>query len=236
MEEPAVPVGPVHHRGNAELMAQVVHFVCIFRRIRILQIIGPTEVFNLDRTCRNAIATAMRQEEICRIEWPRCRYENSPAIPGGISIRVVGTATTRTRSGTVVPTEIEKLTLLTRAALLVSTVWRILVRCSSDKVTLPPPWPCCCAVPCRSCPTALRTRQTTLSLHGRSGPSNLSLQCDSNTTCLTHISQNKVSTPEPHGSGVVLEPDEPSRLQIIRCAGRRRSCRRRWLCRLVPSC
>src|SRR5437762_1092026 len=60
---------------------------------------------------------------------------------------VAGSGATRTVRGTTVPTLISKLTLVTRGAELVSTVWRILVFCSVVNETLLPPvvvW----AVPC----------------------------------------------------------------------------------------
>src|SRR6185295_11773419 len=52
---------------------------------------------------------------------------------------VAGSGATRTVRGTTVPTLMSKLTLVTRGAELVSTVWRILVFCSAVNETLLPP-------------------------------------------------------------------------------------------------
>src|SRR5947199_3361357 len=73
-----------------------------------------------------------------------------PRHCGSISMIVAGSGATRTVRGTTVPTRTSKLTLVTRGAELVSTVWRILVFCSVVNETLlpAPPPPERSAVPC----------------------------------------------------------------------------------------
>src|SRR5947209_11499785 len=61
---------------------------------------------------------------------------------------VAGSGATRTVRGTTVPTLTSKLTLVTRGADPVNTVWRILVFCSVLSETLLPPPPERSAVPC----------------------------------------------------------------------------------------
>src|SRR5947209_18777302 len=63
---------------------------------------------------------------------------------------VAGSGATRRVRGTTVPTRMSKLTLVTRGAELVSTVWRIFVFCSVVNETLlpAPPPPERSAVPC----------------------------------------------------------------------------------------
>src|SRR5947199_2223372 len=75
-----------------------------------------------------------------------------PRHCGSISMIVAGSGATRTVRGTTVPTRISKLTLVTRGAELVSTVWRIFVFCSVLSETLPPAPPERCAVPCLAPP------------------------------------------------------------------------------------
>src|SRR5436309_15916782 len=72
-----------------------------------------------------------------------------PRHCGSISMIVAGSGATRTVRGTTVPTFTSKLTLVTRGAELVSTVWRIFVFCSvvNETLLLPPP-PERSAVPC----------------------------------------------------------------------------------------
>jgi hypothetical protein len=51
MEEPAVPVGPLHHRGDTEFSVQVIHFISITATAEVGKSIEPTAQTRALRCC-----------------------------------------------------------------------------------------------------------------------------------------------------------------------------------------